>query len=514
MTLSKAYQPIHSFPGATADAMTPLEFRADLALLTLPFSMFVGTERADPAVSERIELFISALDKDKGAVICVPWHLHLGVDPDEYRAVVESFLRKNKKLKKHVVDGLVVKSRDPRLQSWLFVTACVPGQEPDPSAFDTVVDLAQTDGPGNSIISFFTGAGFLDLGFEEAGFRIDMVNEYEREFLGGYRFARSLRGSAPPRYGYHLGSAEELSQGEHLGRLVKIVEDVKSHGRKVGFVGGPPCPDFSIGGKQAGSEGDNGRLTDVYFDAIVGAKPDFFIFENVEGLWKTKRHRKFYDEMKERAQAAGYVLHDRLINAVEYGVGQSRPRIFLVGVLGGDPDVVFPWEDNMTHSKSVLDLEWPQTAPFSENSATPFPADLGIPQELTVEHWFRRNDVSNHPNAAMSFVPKSARISEVPEGMTDHKSFKRLHRWRYSPTACYGNNEVHLHPYLPRRLSVAEALALQSMPSDFSLPTDMPLSKAFKTIGNGVPFLAALGLARSVRAVLDGAVPMAVQEAA
>jgi DNA (cytosine-5)-methyltransferase 1 len=98
--------------------------------------------------------------------------------------------------------------------------------------------------------------------------------------------------------------------------------------------------------------------------------------------------------------------------------------------------------------------------------------------------------------------------------MTDHKSFKRLHRWRYSPTACYGNNEVHLHPYLPRRISVAEALALQSMPTKFALPTDMPLSKAFKTIGNGVPFLAALGLARSVRAVLDGVVSEVAQEAA
>jgi DNA (cytosine-5)-methyltransferase 1 len=295
---------------------------------------------------------------------------------------------------------------------------------------------------------------------------------------------------------------------------VRIVKDVQSYGRKVGFVGGPPCPDFSIGGKQAGSEGDNGRLTDVYFDVIIGARPDFFIFENVEGLWKTKRHRKFYDEMKERAQAAGYVLHDRLINAVEYGVGQSRPRIFLVGVLNGDPDVAFPWEENMTHPKSVLELSWPQAEPFAENLTRPFPEELGIPEELTVEHWFRRNRVAFHPNARMSFVPKSSKIAEVPEGMTDHKSFKRLHRWRYSPTACYGNNEVHLHPYLPRRISVAEALALQSMPVEFVLPADMPLSKAFKTIGNGVPFLAALGLARSVRAVLDDKVSEAAQEAA
>jgi DNA (cytosine-5)-methyltransferase 1 len=57
---------------------------------------------------------------------------------------------------------------------------------------------------------------------------------------------------------------------------------------------------------------------------------------------------------------------------------------------------------------------------------------------------------------------------------------------------------VHLHPYLPRRITVAEALAIQSLPAEYALPTDMPLSKCFKTIGNGVPFLAALGLAKTI----------------
>ena len=65
-----------------------------------------------------------------------------------------------------------------------------------------------------------------------------------------------------------------------------------------------------------------------------------------------------------------------------------------------------------------------------------------------------------------------------------------MHRWRYSPTAAYGNNEVHIHPYKPRRISVAEALAIQSLPAIFELPETMTLSDMFKSIGNGVPFLA------------------------
>ena len=61
-------------------------------------------------------------------------------------------------------------------------------------------------------------------------------------------------------------------------------------------------------------------------------KPDFFPFENVKGLWRTARHRAFYEELKEKMQHAGYVLTDRLMNALEYGAPQDRDRILLFGI--------------------------------------------------------------------------------------------------------------------------------------------------------------------------------------
>ena len=73
-----------------------------------------------------------------------------------------------------------------------------------------------------------------------------------------------------------------------------------------------------------------------------------------------------------------------------------------------------------------------------------------------------------------------------------------MHRWRYSPTAAYGNNEVHLHPYKARRISVAEALAIQSLPKEFAIPEAISLTDMFKSIGNGVPYLAAKGLAENI----------------
>jgi DNA (cytosine-5)-methyltransferase 1 len=146
---------------------------------------------------------------------------------------------------------------------------------------------------------------------------------------------------------------------------------------------------------------------------------------------------------------------------------------------------------------------WPDTSPFKELVVTNY--DDYIDDELkplTIQYWFDKNDVLNHPNAKHHFQPKSDKFTVIKEGDDSKKSFKRLHRWRYSPTAAYGNNEVHLHPYKARRISAAEALAIQSLPPEFHFPASMTLSNMFKTIGNGVPFIAAKGLAETVEEFL------------
>ena len=83
--------------------------------------------------------------------------------------------------------------------------------------------------------------------------------------------------------------------------------------------------------------------------------------------------------------------------------------------------------------------------------------------------------MEDHPNVSDCFVPRAglARMQSVEEGDVSKKSYKRLHRWRYSPTVAYGNNEVYLHPYHARRLYVADALAIQTLPASFSLPSDI-----------------------------------------
>lgn len=365
-----------------------------------------------------------------------------------------------------------------------------------------------------NIFSFFAGAGFLDLGFELQGsYNIVFVNEFRETFNRIYRYARQNMGLPEPIYNHHIEDINEYIDGKHGEKLKNLINWVDESKRQelTGFIGGPPCPDFSVAGKNKGRDGENGRLSGTYAQIICKALPDFFLFENVKGLYRTARHRQFFEDLKQQFREHGYSLTEQLVNSLEFGAPQDRDRIILIGFHQNVIDRLhlqavdgvlmnFPWEAHKVYNlKEVKELPWPNKSPYQENTPTPMPN--GIIPELTVQHWWTKNDVVHHPNANMYFQPRTGivRFKSKDEGDVEKKCYKRLHRWRYSPTAAYGNNEVHIHPFLPRRISVAESLAIQTLPANFVLPQDISLTDAFKTIGNGVPFLLANGIANSIK---------------
>jgi len=363
------------------------------------------------------------------------------------------------------------------------------------------------------IFSFFSGAGFLDLGFEKEDYEVVFVNEFNKEFLTAYKFAHKRMNLEKPQYGYYCGDINDLLRGKLRQELKKNVGVAKRAGL-VGFIGGPPCPDFSVAGKNAGIVGKHGMLTNSYKRIILDQEPDFFVFENVKGLWSTKKHRVEYEKIKKSFRQKGYILVDRLVNALDYGVPQERERIVLFGIkyqlIDADRKAAvcklkenFSWGEDDRFSEERRNLcNWPETNLFEPDSFLEQPN--GILSELTIEHWFQENQVYSHYNAEDYFHPHSVdRFNTVLEGDVSKKSFKRLHRWRYSPTAAYGNNEVHLHPYKARRLSVAESLAIQSLPKEYVISKELSKSDMFKTVGNGVPFLMSKGIAKSIRIFVE-----------
>jgi DNA (cytosine-5)-methyltransferase 1 len=345
------------------------------------------------------------------------------------------------------------------------------------------------------VISFFSGLGFLDLGFEDEGFEVVFANEIHKPFSDAYLFAR--RGIPEKTKTQISNLSIEALLTAPPPSIDRLIRRTVSAGTTI-FIGGPPCPDFSVGGKNKGKEGENGRLSSTYVDIICKYKPHLFLFENVKGLWRTKKHRAFYDSIKEQLGSQGYVLTERLTNSLELGVAQDRDRIILLGALKlskpGQLDERiknFDWDAMLRYRE------------FEKFRITPkgVRALKNLPKELTVAHWFDKNKVTTHPNQKHAFTPRAGLIKfkTIAEGDTSKKSFKRLHRYRYSPTAAYGNNEVHIHPTEPRRISAAEALAIQSLPSNFVLPQHMTLTDMFKGIGNGVPYLLARGIARQLK---------------
>lgn len=372
-----------------------------------------------------------------------------------------------------------------------------------------------------SIFSFFAGAGLLDLGFEAEKFNIVFVNEYEQKFLDAYIYARKQqhRHYVNPRYGYHQGDINCFLHGTERDTLIQNIERERRYHNMVGFIGGPPCPDFSVAGKNKGKDGKNGILALSYVKLIALCQPDFFVFENVKGLVKTEKHRKYFNSLKRKLRQSGYSISDHVLNSLSYGVPQDRDRVILVGfkkssftniatIQDGRGKLLFPWKKNREYNdlSIVKQQPWPMQQPFLMNQKKYAPRNL--PKEyrkLAVETWFKKNNVINHPNANDVFKVKSgsSKINSIKEGDVSRKSFKRLHRWKYSPTAAYGNNEVHLHPYKARRISVTEAMAIQSLPAWFSLPAQMTLTEKFKVIGNGVPYLMSRAIAKTLYDIID-----------
>lgn len=362
------------------------------------------------------------------------------------------------------------------------------------------------------VLSFFTGGGFLDMGFEKAGFEVVWTNELNPVFADMYSYGmtlwrKSLNPNAETKTISELRSIEQIFAPE-------IIRNAFPNGRPVffGIIGGPPCPDFSSGGKNRGAKGSNGRLSGIYINRICKILPAFFVFENVSGLYRTKIHRDFLSKFEYKLERCNYCLDLKILNALEFGVPQNRERLFMIGIqrkyvnqilgrkIKHDERGWFPWPTNKKYVNAKTRFLWPGIVEDGEKPLIP----EDIPLELTVYNVLSTGKHSpiNLKNGKDVFKPYSSKFKTVREGYTKRKSFKRLHRYRFSPTACYGHNEVHLHPWKKRRLSVREAMRIQGIPDSFALPAKAFLTDKFLIVSNGVPVPLAYEVAASLRRFL------------
>lgn len=159
------------------------------------------------------------------------------------------------------------------------------------------------------VVSLFSGAGGMDLGFINAGFEIVWANDLLEDAVNSYR----------------------KNIGKHLlkGDITKISsEDIPNNPDVI--IGGFPCQGFSVANTRRTTEDKRNFLYKEMLRIIADKNPKFFVAENVKGLLSLAKG-KVFEMIKSDFESLGYKVEARILNAAEYGVPQARERVIIIG---------------------------------------------------------------------------------------------------------------------------------------------------------------------------------------
>ena len=178
--------------------------------------------------------------------------------------------------------------------------------------------LAPREPDAPTVISTFAGAGGSSLGYSMAGYRELLAVEWDNNAVETFR----LNFPGVPVYHGDIAKLDVVDCMALAGLTGPRQLDVLD--------GSPPCQGFSTAGKRDFGD-DRNQLFREYVRLLRGLQPKVFVMENVSGMVKGKMKLIFADIMRE-LKASGYVVSARLLNAMWFGVPQSRERMIFIGV--------------------------------------------------------------------------------------------------------------------------------------------------------------------------------------
>lgn len=310
------------------------------------------------------------------------------------------------------------------------------------------------------VCSFFAGCGGLDLGFKQAGFDVIWANEYDTTIHPTYWFN-------------HPDTLLNVSDIRNL-----KAEDIPNCD---GFIGGPPCQSWSVGGSMKGLEDDRGKLFLDYIRIIKAKQPMFFVIENVAGII-SDRHFKTFRVFLSTLGEAGYCVKFSVMNSADYGVPQDRIRVFIVGIRK-NLSIEFIFPEPMTPSPKHITL---RRAIGDINEQPRFYDKEPVSQDYG--QWW------NHDCYSGPFDKK-------------YMARNRLRKWdEVSFTIQAQGRNAPLHPQAPpmifissnerrfdanclelyRRLSIRECARIQTFPDSFHFIYSN-VQDGYKMVGNAVP---------------------------
>jgi len=324
------------------------------------------------------------------------------------------------------------------------------------------------------IVSLFSGAGGLDLGFKEAGFTISFAIDVADAAIRTHK-------KNFPRSKAVVGDLIELKPKG----VVEHVKEKLKPGERIAVIGGPPCQGFSRANATSLSTDPRNKLPKLYLEIVEALQDlytvEFIVLENVLGI-RDKKHAKTYAALVTGINDLGFDITEKELCSADFGVPQNRRRVVLSGMRRGQ--------------------SYSQVKPRRRRGLNTVREAIG---GLEAPMYFRRDlnprDMPLHPNH-WTMQPKSPRFERREPEISEQRSFKRLSWDLPSRTIAFGHREIHVHPDGHRRLSIYEAMLLQGFPKDFVLEGN--LSEQVEQVSNAVPPPLARSVALAVKRALQG----------
>lgn len=320
-------------------------------------------------------------------------------------------------------------------------------------------------------------------------------------------------------------------------QIFKQIDEV-NNGKKVNLIiGGPPCQAYSLIGRAADKnkmkEDDRNFLYIQYGEFLKRYEPEYFVFENVIGLYsaKDKEGNRYLDKLKSLYKEIGYETELTTLNAADYGVLQQRRRIILIGKKGTETgfypkfekkektinvDEIFKGLPKLQAGEGNMGV-----TPYIANQKSEYLNEKKIINGLdfTTLHIARpqnEQDKEIYRIAVKKWIEKGERLdyNDLEDRLQSHKNrHSFIDRFKVVAPDLNASQTVvahiakdghyYIHPDIEqnRSLTVREAARLQSFPDDFYFEgeSEKPSrTAAFKQIGNAVPVVLAEEIAKGI----------------
>ncbi|TCS61599.1 DNA cytosine methyltransferase [Varunaivibrio sulfuroxidans] len=340
-------------------------------------------------------------------------------------------------------------------------------------------------------VSLFSGAGGMDVGAIRAGFEVVAASEIDAHACSTYR--RN-----------HPGTV--LIEGD----IDKRMSEIMSFKGVDLVIGGPPCQGFSVAGKMDPSD-PRSKLVFSFCSVVEKLLPRAFVMENVKALGKLAKFEDVRREIIRRMRNAGYQTTVHILNAKDFGVPQSRERVFFIGTRACS--TVLETNDFEKFKQEAISLRHAiahlgRAGSLNNSPITKAKITLAKKPVLRKSPYagmlFNGQGRPLNPDAWSSTLPASMGGNRTPIIDEEHlyggaQSWVEEHHRKILSGAI--QSEYKEAPSRLRRLTIREAAVLQSFPESYCF--EGPQSRIFSQIGNAVPCKLAESVLKAVKHTLS-----------